>query len=461
MKKKLFLIALPAFMALSSCSGLNIQPKQNGVEYFKESTVNEEVFGVAEEIGDLGFKKASPAKLAAMTSDFAKVGYQIKFNNGGTTDDPGDDLLSVRFVAAIKDAGVTAVWKRGLAQPNGYEGAETSPSVWKFKFTDAGKESKKIYSSLTDGANVITAGTGDFVGYAGFVVYTLSNIPYSEFSESYLAAYVTFTDESDAENTLKSKGLALFLQKDVDNEARLANEFCFNPDSTSHFLSGTIGGVLKDGSDDEDHALVKEDPSVVDSSKNYASFSNIGLNNTDTFGVFYYSSSPAHFQFFGYNSFFGNSHGFFEESTEISQHAIPFEIGNYNLYIKNSNNPAEENYVCAYANSFATEPTDVFFTPGLWDADGAIFRMYCWGTEPDVWVAPTGVPYDTGSGKVYRFVLDIEHYNSFKFVRLDPKQPDNWDGKWNETADINDFFHANGSRSAVSITGWGEYQITH
>ncbi len=473
MNKKLFLLALPAFLVLSSCNGLNNKPAQKGVEYFKESLVNEEAFGAAEEIDDLGLKRSTPLKLNTLTSDFVKIGYQIKFNNNNTPDDPGDDLLSVRFVAALKNAGVTAFWKRGLAQPNGYEGAAPDGEHWKFKFSEDAKESKKIYSSLTDGENIITAGVGDYVGYVGFVIYTLTNIPYSSYSDAYLAAYVTLTDLSNPENSIKSKGLALFLEKNPD-EARLTNEFCFDPSMTAHFLEGKIGGIMRDGSDDDAHKLICEDKVTVNSGENYASFTGVNLIADyigdpedpsdpdvpgDSFGAFYYS--PEHFQFFGNDGFFRKSRGFFKVSSDLFQHASPVASGDYNLYIKNKTDESEENFVYAYANSYVEEPTDLYFMPGVWESDNADIVLHCWGPAEATWIRKTEILSDHGVN-IYHFVIDPALYNSFIFVRMNPvRGEDSWDYKWNQTGNYENFFHANGPKCGVRVAGWDNYQIIY
>ena len=142
--------------------------------------------------------------------------------------------------------------------------------------------------------------------------------------------------------------------------------------------------------------------------------------NTDLFGAFYYS--PTNFQFFGYNSFFSKSHGFFNGSGTLPGYAAIIESGNYNLYMKNKTNPSEENFVYAYANSYVNEQTTIFFYPNVWQTGGEDFRMYCWkegAASTKTWVAPTETSPAFPNGKnVYRFVFDPDTYDSFKFVRI-------------------------------------------
>lgn len=458
MNKKLFLLSLPALLVLSSCNGLNNQPAQKDIEYFKESTVNEEaVFGAAEEIGDLGLRRTSPLKLDALTSDFVKIGYQIQFDDKGDSDD-SNDVISVRFVAAIKNAGVTAFWKRGLAQPNGVVGAAPDGEHWKFKFEDTAKESKKMYSSLANGESVITAKAGDYVGYEGFVIYTLTNIPYNDFYDSYLAAYVILTDTSNPENTIKSKAIALELKTDDGIVSK--NDFSFNPGANGHFLEGKINNVVRDGSDDSTHSLLWEDETTVSSDQNYASYSNVDLKTSDSFGSFYYS--PTVFQYFGHDWFFGKSKGFLDGVDDHYSH--PTLDGNYNFYIKNKNTPAEENFVYSYANSYTTDPTLIMFYPNSWDVDGAIYRIYAWNDEDaHTWITPVGSNVLKGK-TVWAFNLNKD-YPKFKFTRCNPTAGDDvgsgWvtgdnHKVWNESAEHNySFFYSAGCNNVFRITAAG------
>ena len=111
-----------------------------------------------------------------------------------------------------------------------------------------------------------------------------------------------------------------------------------------------------------------------------------------------------------------------------------------------------------------TDPTDIFFKPGVWDVDSARFRMYCWKNETNTWVSPKATGDIPGQGKMCLFEFDAASYDNFKFVRLDPSKPDNsWDSKWAETGDYNyyDFFHVNGPKSSVVVNNWDDYRIAH
>ena len=113
MNKKLLLIAIPALMVMSSCTNLESATK---VDLFKEDTIaHEEVFG--------GQAVRGPAirKMADVDSDTDyKVGYQIHFDDKGNADG-SDDVISVRFVAAIKADYTLMRWTRGVTDSRGAE----------------------------------------------------------------------------------------------------------------------------------------------------------------------------------------------------------------------------------------------------------------------------------------------------------------------------------------------------
>ena len=456
MNKKLLVLTLPALMVLSGCNPLSSYAAAGTkvglqddavVSSMKEDTV-------AYEEDAHVFLKTVPLKAPTLDASSVKIGYQIQFNEN-EDDDGSDDTISIRFVAALKDRDVTAFWHRGLAQSNGYEGAEVTSGVWKYKFNDGTThESSVFYDALNNGGDRVVAGEGDFVGYECFAIYTLMNIPYNYYDDSYLAAYVTLTGA----NTINSQGLAVRIERDGDASA---DRFYFNPDVPGHFLAGTINDVVRDGSDNSTHKLLREDETTVSSDENYASFSDVDLLSTDNFGAFYFSST--HFQFFGNDYFFRKSRGFFGGSFALREYISPRESGNYNLYMKNKNDPSEENFVYAYANSYVTEKTAIMFYPGAWNVDGAIYRIYCWSGSGNKWITPTSS--GTISGKtVWLFELDKD-YPAFKFTRCNPTAGDDvgsgWvtgdnHKVWNESAEHNySFFNSFGVYAAFVITASG------
>lgn len=334
MNKRFLLIALPAIMALSGCQaslGLKQQQKDNNpvLEMAEDTLAHEEVFGGAENTHAIS-EHLQPKK-AKLTADSVKIGYQIQYNDNNTPADDSDDKISIRFVAALADASVTAVWHRGLAQPNGAEGAEPDhanhPGVWKYKFSGddvpVDLTSSVIYDALNNGGSRVAAGEGDYIGYEGFAIYTLMNIPYNQFKDSYLAAYVTLTGE----NTINSKGLAVKVERDGSVSK---NRFYFNAGSTYHFLEGTFNGVARDGSDDSTHALVTGNE--YGEGGNSADFTDIPMLATDSFGSFYYSAGTC-FQFFGYNSFTNGTADIYFEGSGLSEYSKPKYDGTFSIYI--------------------------------------------------------------------------------------------------------------------------------
>lgn len=350
MKKKLLLIALPALMALSGCANVSIKPaeqKAPAIELMAEDNLaHEEIFGGLEDSAKL--VKTNVSKLAALEADDVKVGYQIKFAENG--EGTADDTISIRFVAAIKSDGVDAYWSRGLAQPNGYEGAEPDPvghpGVWNFKFSDTSThKSSVIYDKLTSDGSPIEAGSGDYEDYEGFVIYTLRNIPYEDYKDSYLAAYVTLVDKTNSSNYLRSQGVAVKIER---NGAESKNRFYFDASYTGHFLEGTINNALRNGSDNSSHALLRANESAGDAY--WAKYLDVDLLTTDSFGSFYYSFSDTpedcHFQFFGRTSFFGDSSALLQGSASLNDFNAPKNAGKYSLFVQNDTGTA--NHVSTY-----------------------------------------------------------------------------------------------------------------
>lgn len=457
MNKKLLLLTLPAIMVLSSCTALKANVKGN-ILMAEDNLAHEEIFGEAVEAGELGLKLAAPYKLDALTSDFVKMGYQIAYKSA-------DDTLSIRFVAAVKDAGVTAFWHRGIAQPNGYEGAEVTTGNWKFKFEEyttdtTGKESTKLYSSLTDGTNTLSAGptgTEGWTQYAGFAIYTVTGIPYTTYKDSYFAAYVNLADASSPSNKIKSQALAVKIEKDGTASK---NKFFFDPNTYGHFLEGTINDALYDGGA---NGLYRESANIPDG--NYAWYENVPLKTTDSFGSFYYgidNQSKHHFQFFGAHDFFAESAGFFEKAS-LSGYCKPILQGSYDLKISAGN----ANHVYTEAKSYAksldaikSEYPDLYLVPGVWETNDPVarFAVNLFGGT-GTWVS---MAKETVNGKVvYKCTLDASALTntSIIFCRMNGGTVENnWDNKWNQTSDLtfSDRIYKSGPLGVCSITAAGD-----
>ena len=354
MKNRLFLLGIPALIALSCCIGFSSSPISKNL-MAEDTLAHEEIFGAVQEGGYLGIK--SPRKLDTLTSDFVKIGYQIKFAENEAGD--ADDTISIRFVAAIKNAGVTAFWHRGFAQADGTIGVDRSG--WKYKFEDAWDlESSKMYLSLSGGGETITAGpkgTSGYTDYAGFAIYTLRNIPYETYKDSYLAAYVTLTDTSNGENYINSQALAVKVERDGTSSK---NNFTFDPGVTGHFLQGTIGGNA--------NTLLR---ATEDTGYNYAHYSNVALEADDYFGSFYYD--PSHFQFCGYDSYFVNGSSLYMDASDVlGGYASPKANGTYSLYVYSSTSGSENQVFTISSAAGANQNYRVYDFPSFVNSDGCV-----------------------------------------------------------------------------------------
>ena len=330
MNKKLLLLALPAFMVLSGCGARGFeQPEERPEAAMSESTIAQEE--------DAEQLVMSAPYRAPMASDFVKIGYQIQYDAS---------TISIRFVAALKGEVTTAQWHRGLAQPNGNEGADFGNNNWKYKFNDGTSHPSTVfYTALNNGNVREVAGEGNYVGYSCFAIYTLMNIPYESYKDSYLAAYVELTG---AENTIKSQGIAVKIERDGTASK---NRFYFDANTSGHFLEGTIEGQLRNGSDNE-HSLLRA--TEYNSGDNYASYDDLELQTTDSFGSFYYSVGTT-FQFFGYNSFVKNTAFVFFDASSLSEYCKPAFTDTVSIYVSaNEPNKIFGSTATTVSVSFAT-----------------------------------------------------------------------------------------------------------
>lgn len=229
MRNKLLLIALPALMVMSSCTYMEHATR---VDLFKEDTVaHEEVFG--------GQAIQGPAvqRMADVDSDTDyKVGYQIHFDDKGNADD-ADDVISIRFIAAIKADYTVMRWTRGVASKNGGELKALSDHRYdEVKGEDVYFDSKVVYTSLNNGSGVdeMTAGEGDFAGYTGFIVYSLLNIPYAENVDAYLGVTLRLTPAKG--DAVQTDFYAVKVEKNGAGTAS-AHSFKFASDKNGFFLA--------------------------------------------------------------------------------------------------------------------------------------------------------------------------------------------------------------------------------
>lgn len=225
MRNKLLLIALPALMVMSSCTYMEHATK---VDLFKEDTIaHEEIFG-GEAIEGPAIRKMGDV---VDTDTNYKVGYQIHFDDKGNADGT-DDVISIRFIAAIKADYTLMRWTRGVTDSRGAELKALSDHRYdEDKGEDVYFDSKVVYTSLNNGSGVdeMTAGEGDFAGYTGFIVYSLLNIPYEDNADAYLGVTLALDE-------VKTDFYAVKIEKNALGTAS-AHSFKFASDKEGFFLS--------------------------------------------------------------------------------------------------------------------------------------------------------------------------------------------------------------------------------
>ena len=447
MQKKIALLVLPAMLVLSGCG---VKPTANNKIFLEDTLAHEELFNGGVSAIEFNLRKqavnenndevsAQPVGSAAKSVSAPSIGYQIQY-------DEDNDKLAIRFVAAVKETNVKAYWRRGIAAPDG-----SIPQSK--KFSDGTQEADKYYLALSDGQTPIEIGQGNYVDYAGFVVYTLRNIPYTANKGSYVAAYLNLVNQDDASIHNNSQGLAVKIEKETNYKS--ANAFAFDPTVTGHFLEGTINGTLFDG---KSNGLYREsDPSRKNDS-DFAWYENISLKTTDSFGSFYYEQDKS-FEFFGASKYFKESAGFFEKSTGLSDYVKPILEGTYELHISSGN----ANHVYSEAKSYVgslDSYTKLYLIPGEWNKDGAWFNAHFFGgADADLSMS------DSDGDGVYEVAIP-SGATKVVICRMGPNAGDsslNWyindRPVWNKTSDLilADRFNAAGPLGACTITAAGNY----
>lgn len=287
MKKKLLLIALPAFMVLAGCSNHPIKPvaeKEDLSGMMREDTVaHEDIFGSV----DLNVKRlGEPEETPAAGSGFVnvpKIGVQFSgvydgdLRNGSGEIIGQGDCYAVRFVAAanvnqtaLDNESITAVWTRGVSTN---EGDAVKPLA-----TGDSYRSTVAYESLKNG-ETLTNASSEGNDYTHYLVYTMYDIPVAN-ADCYIAAYLTL---SDGAHTVKSKAVA----------ARVGgnNAFSFAADKAAgYFIQGKINGVP--------NQMLNLDDDLTDL-EDHAEKRDVALQEDDEFGCFYYNPGVS-FKFFGY-----------------------------------------------------------------------------------------------------------------------------------------------------------------
>ena len=234
MKKKILLFALPFLMALSSCSGVYVAPKERIM--IEDTLAHDEIFGESSPLELRVPKKELGGNPSMLDRALPAIGVQYQENG---------DNISIRFVAAIDigDGDINdfkAVWKRTFYWSDNSVGKSEDDF-----------ESNKAYVSLNNKESVYSI--SDFNGLSGtydyFVVYTMRNIPKETYKWCRLNAYLELNDGAAYSKVLSTT---------VDG----AFSFVFEHDSENYFLTGTIDGIQQD--------VAQHDPTLGDG--NTASF---------------------------------------------------------------------------------------------------------------------------------------------------------------------------------------------
>ena len=309
MKKKLLIIALPFFMALSSCAAAPFTPveKANDGDLMLEDTkAHEDLFGdIKLAPRKLGDPEGGSVGEDPSWTKMPRIGVQFaSYTKEAAT------VYAVRYVAAIaglEGGAITAEWTRGVSEKTGNE----------IKSIGGGHFSTVEYDTLNNGGTP-KAATSEGTGYNKYIVYTLYDIPAAQV-DSYVVAYLTLSkaEQQDA------------VSKAVAARVGGENAFSFYADEEAHFLQGKINN--------SENSLVfaTENPG----GNNFAAYYGIHLLSTDSFGSFYYSST--HFLYFGYETYFTQEDRYDESG--LGGYVAPKESGTYNLYL--SNNEGHHNHV--------------------------------------------------------------------------------------------------------------------
>ncbi|MBQ6730642.1 MAG: hypothetical protein IJR08_01905 [Bacilli bacterium] len=216
MNKKLLLLALPALMAMSSCTYLESGTVQKGNFFKEDASAKVDVFGGEEEAVSLRKNEPFGSAAADLAEPIIGVQYRAAYEKDNKS------YIAVRFIAAIKSLDVNAEWTRSVYDANGARvGAEAS------------YETTQAYTALSGmGETVYPSSFG--AEYKYFVAYTLYDIPFEEKDDYYIAASVELSDTEGSLSSVNSLEMA----------ARIGgNATAKYPKNTSgYFLAGTLSG---------------------------------------------------------------------------------------------------------------------------------------------------------------------------------------------------------------------------
>ena len=393
MKKQFLLAVLPALLVLSACSA---GPKKANNILLEDALAHEEIFGEVGNAIDLRVRKTAAQENndevstqpvgAAKSLATPPVGVQYQPLTNGK--------YAIRYVAAINDLDVSAVWTRNICEASGDRIKTDKNQV----------PVTKAYTALASDGGVDLPAANQY-----YVVYTLREIPEADLN-SYLFAYLTITK---GEESVKS----------LARISRVSGGDTFTIDTTSrhgYFLHGNING--------QEFVDVDDDGSA---GGNWIQETGIQMKAEDEFGLFKYEPADLegngeHFQCFGT---YGNDANNYCRSNGNGGKKV-FHNGSYNLYVsKNSGT----NNVVYFGGTISAER--LYLDATVWKNDNPRFALYAFNNAKTeiAWFDMSLV-----SGNVYK--VDVANYSKYDqviFCRMDPANTTNdWSNKWNQSYDL-------------------------
>ena len=259
-RTKLFLLALPLVLSLSSCSNLGkvsddieLAPQFEENSIIEDTKLHEEIF---KSVGGLNNPRKTYDPIEASAP---AIGVQTKTDNKGTVDE-SDDTISFRFIAAVTINGdladATAVWNRAIYNTDG----SALKSAINFP-------SQKAYTAVAEnnGSYTIDDYNSDHsTSFTHFVAYTMINIPVLTYNDCYFVAYLT----------LNSGGIET-TSKVVASTIDTRTQFSFSTDDTGCF------GVKKSNTSFETFEKNEFD----DNGNYYGDFEGLSLHTGESFVI--------------------------------------------------------------------------------------------------------------------------------------------------------------------------------
>lgn len=395
-------------MALSSCAGAPAKPneKAGSIPFDtinEDTTAREDVFGPAQQAKGLNVRKIN----AVTETTNYKIGYQLHFDDKGNADDT-DDVISIRFVAAINDTYQSMVWSRGLSRGDGSE-TKRYGNTKRVAEEDIPLASTVVYTSLSSGGDdPIVAGEDAFEKYSGFVVYSMTDIPYEAYKDSFIAVSLTLDPNTSVSNDeIVTPIYAVKIEADGFYEGSVfAFSFAQNVNTyNGYFLYGFFNGVRG--------IKIADNPTVGSNNASYTHLSLVGVDQCDfdpgvndkpydfpdTFASFYFKDSR--FKYFSAEQHdyedSGSAWSHFDESDSYfdveSGMVYPLRTGEHALFISSGN--TDHVYSLIYGDNIRYTVTG---SPGWVSSDVSIplFAYVVYNTEPETgaWIS---VSVDSGN----------------------------------------------------------------